>query len=143
MNDDQKQMSRWRWLGLFVGSYAAALLITLAIYTAITLRSNHFDGEVFWLIAGVFPAGLFPLLHLPSDGEWWIWGGYAVYVLLAAVGVVFRKRIVFLILLILLVFNISGCVVVIRDMENKGWQCRATGSPTRSSLSATGAESSG
>ena len=119
-----KPMSRWRWLGLMLGMYVAAVLITLWMYTCVTLISGFFVWDVFVGVIWAFPGGLLLFLHDVS----FIFG-YIVYATVIAAGVIFRHKIILLILLSLLALNISGCLVTLYQGQKNQWRTDNTAPP--------------
>ena len=71
--------------------------------------SDHWDARQCWLTSYFFPVGIFILFHIEGDADWIIACGFAVYILLAAAGVVLRGKAVLCVFCILLVLNLGGC----------------------------------
>ncbi len=118
-------MSRWKWSGLFLLAYFAANILALILYSVMT---DHWDAGQFWLTSFFFPVGIFILLRVQGDAEWIIPCGYAVFVLLAVAGVFFRSKVVLVGFCILLLLNLGGCYMAIKDWEEGAWG--TTDSPT-------------
>ncbi len=90
---------------LFVGSYSTTLLLTIMVSLAL--------GYEFLInIVINFPSGLFPFSGFGQDVVLQASRiGYAVYLVLAVIGVLFRKMTVFWIFLGVLLVNLLGCLV--------------------------------
>ena len=125
MNEERKPMSRWKWLGLFLFAYLVANIGVLILYS---IMSDHWDAGQFWLTSFFFPVGIFVLFRVQGDAEWIIPCGYAVYALLAAAGIFFRSKAILCGFCILLLLNLGGCYMAVKDWEEGAWG--ATDSPT-------------
>ena len=126
MNDEKTPVNRWKWLGLFLSAYLIANLGALILYSFMT---DHWDAGQFWLTSFFFPVGVFIFFRVEGDADWIIPCGYALYALLAAAGVFFRSKIVLCAFCILLVLNLGGCYMAIKEWKDGAWG--ATDSPTR------------
>ena len=58
-----------------------------------------------------------------GEVEWGIVAAYVVYLLLAIVGTVFRRRWIAYVFAALLIVNIGGCSAAIQDYATNGWGC--------------------
>ena len=115
------RLSRWWWFGMFVLSYLLAVLVTMAVAVHVTAGTRHFSYGLLGFIAIFFPAGL--AMAVLGEVEWGIVAAYVVYLLLAIVGTVFRRRWIAYVFAALLIVNIGGCSAAIQDYATNGWGC--------------------
>ena len=94
--------------GLFVGTYAAAVTFVLVV---LALAGHIPDLATVFVVILSFPLGLFVFVELSveSIGPACLIG-YAVYLVLGIMGMVFKKMIIFWVFVCVVMLNISGCL---------------------------------
>jgi hypothetical protein len=102
-------LSRMGLLGLFLGSYLGAMVISAIVTLQIYPR---------WIY--VFPVGLsfvFPFLF-----DYILAAGYVLYAVLVIIGVLFKSRFALYTFWIVLLLNVAGWIVMIIGMAlGDGW----------------------
>lgn len=125
-NQKSTSISRWKLSGLFMLAYISALLVALL---PDLIRSGLGDGDTLQMVVCLFPIGLIYLVN-PQGGLWALLVGFAIYPVLASVGVLFRSWRLLVVFIILLLANLGGCYKFMKDFEERGCHAEPNDSPT-------------